>query len=121
MGEFPHFVQLHEKYADEIICASLNIDFYGSEDAGPEAAKPDVIKFLTSKQALMQNFISSTADEEVLNQIKTTSIPAAIVYDREGNLHKVFNNSDGEYGPEGFTYERDITSLVKVLLGSDES
>ena len=43
------------------------------------------------------------------------------IYDREGNLHKVFNNSDGEYGPEGFTYERDITSLVKVLLGSDES
>ena len=105
------------KFTDKIVCASLNIDYYGIEE--PEATKPDVVKFLTSRKAQMKNFMSSTADEEVLKQIKAKSIPAAIVYDRGGNLHKVVHNAEGEYGPEGFTYEKDITLLVNTLLESE--
>ncbi len=116
MREFPHFVQLHEELGDSVACASLNLNYYGSADEGPETAKPDVLKFLTSKKASMQNFISSTADEEVLQQIDTASIPAAIVYDRNGKIHTIFNNDKEEYGPEGFNYEEDVKPLVESLM-----
>ena len=66
----------------------------------------------------MANFISSDPDETILKHISSASIPAALVYDRQGPLHKVFHNDTGEYGPDGFTYERDIIPLVKQLLRS---
>ncbi len=114
-------MQLHEELADDVACASLNIDYYGSEDETPEDAKPRVLAFLTSKQASMRNFISSTADEQILKQIDTASIPAAIVYDRAGQVHTIFNNDEEKYGPEGFNYADDIAPLVKQLLGTDDS
>lgn len=120
MREFPHFVQLHDEFQSDIAAASLNIDYYGGEDEGPKVSKPRVLKFLTSKQATTKNFISSTADEDVLKQIETASIPAAIVYDREGRLHTVFNNDEEKYGPDGFNYEDDIKPLVKQLMEANE-
>lgn len=120
MREFPHFVQLHEELGDKIACASLNLNYYGSTDEGPETAKPDVLKFLTSTKALMPNFISSTADEDVLKVIDTASIPAAVVYDRDGDVHTIFNNDKEEYGPEGFNYADDVKPLVQKLLSATE-
>jgi len=117
--EFPHFVALHKELADDVACASVNIDYYGSEDEKPEDIKPRVLKVLTSKQASMQNFISSDADEDVYKQISTAAIPAALVYGRDGKLHKIFNNDEGLYGPEGFNYENDIVPLVQQLLKSE--
>lgn len=64
----------------------------------------------------MQNFISSDADEDVFRQINTASIPAAVVYDREGQVHTIFNNDEAAYGPSGFNYEEHITPLVQQLV-----
>jgi thiol-disulfide isomerase/thioredoxin len=119
--EFPHFVALHEELAGEIACASVNIDYYGAEDEKPEDIKPRILKFLTSKQATMQNFISSDPDEDVHKQIATAAIPAVLVYDRDGKLHTTFNNDEAAYGPEGFNYADDIAPLVRQLLKSDET
>ena len=117
MKEFPHFVELHEKYdADSVVCASLSVDFYGGEGNRPEEVRPKVLEFLVSQNATMQNFISSDPDETVLKEISTAAIPAALVYDRNGELHKVFNNFTGEYGADGFSYGEDITPLVEQLL-----
>ena len=118
--EFPHFVALHQAFSRDVACASINVDYYGSEDEKPEDLKPRVVKFLTSKQATMQNFISSDPDEVVLQQIDTAAVPATIVYDREGQLHTVFNNDQDAYGAEGFNYTKDITPLVQQLLKSEE-
>ena len=68
----------------------------------------------------MRNFISSDPDEDILKQIETASVPAAIVYDRDGKLHTTFNNDEDKYGPEGFDYEKDITPLVKRILATAE-
>ena len=116
--EFPHFVELHEEYKDRVACASLNIDFYGGAGDRPEYVRPKVLQILSSQNATMANFISSDPDETILKHISSASIPAALVYDRQGTLHKVFHNDTGEYGPDGFTYERDIIPLVKQLLRS---
>jgi hypothetical protein len=120
MREFPHFVQLHETFANDIACASLNVDFYGSDNDSPTDIKPRVVEFLTSRNATMQNFVSSDTDESILQQIETASIPAAIVYDREGKLHTIFNNDKEAYGPEGFNYEDDITKLVTRLVEGED-
>lgn len=116
MREFPHFVQLHDELQADVACASVNVDYYGDDVADLEEIKPRVLKFLTSRQASMQNFISSDADEDVFRQINTASIPAAVVYDREGQVHTIFNNDEAAYGPSGFNYEEHITPLVQQLV-----
>lgn len=114
--EFPHFVEFHNSHAGKVACASLNIDYYGSADTAPDQTKPKITKFLTSKNATMKNFISSDADEKILTQIDTSAIPAALVYDQNGKLVKVFNNDNDDYGPDGFNYEKNIIPFVESLL-----
>jgi len=116
--EFPHFVELHKTHGDRVACASLSIDFYGGEDNTPEDVEPRVRKFLTRQGATMPNFISRDTDETVLGHIGAAAIPISLVYDREGQLRTAFSNDSDAYGPEGFSYEKDIIPLVEELLKS---
>ena len=112
--EFPHFVELHDRLGDKIVCASLNIDFYGV--GSPEELKPGVLEFLSERNATSSNFLSSTADEEVLDALDVASIPAALVYDQSGVLKKTFKNDNEDYGAGGFNYEEHVNPLVEGLL-----
>lgn len=112
-------MQLHDELQADVACASVNVDHYGGPIDIEEEIKPQVLKFLTSRKASMQNFISSDADEDVYAQINTASIPAAIVYDRAGKIHTVFNNDEEAWGPSGFNYEEHITPLVKQLIAGE--
>ncbi|WP_339743922.1 TlpA disulfide reductase family protein [uncultured Rubinisphaera sp.] len=114
--EFPHFVEFHDEHKDQVACVSLNIDFYGGKDQKPEDNREKVLKFLKSRNATMHNIVATNPDEIVLQQIKTAAIPAAIIYDRNGKIHKVFNNDEDLYGPKGFNYQEHITPLVEKLL-----
>lgn len=116
MQEFPHFVEFHRTYGDRVACASFNVDFFGGESDNLEDVRTRVLKFLALKNTTMQNFISEDPDEVVLRHIETASIPAALVFDRQGNRHKVFNNDNGDFGPDGFNYKDDVTPLVEMLL-----
>lgn len=117
--EFPHFVDLHNEYRDEVACASLSVDFYGGEGNKPEDVQEKVQEFLNSQAANMRNFISSDPDEEVLKEINTAVIPAVLVYDQQGNLAKIFNNDGDEFEPGVFSYEKHITPMVKKLLNKE--
>jgi thiol-disulfide isomerase/thioredoxin len=121
MKEFPHFVALHEEKRDKVSCGSLSVDFYGGEGNSPEAVRPQVRKFLADQNATMTNFISGDPDSKVLKGISTVAIPAVVVYDREGQLHRIFNNDDGAFGPDGFTYKDDILPVIDQLLGEIEA
>lgn len=112
--EFPHFVDLHNRLGDKVACASFSIDYYGIDS--PDDLKPQVLEFLTAKNATGTNFLSSTPDEQVMEALEVASIPAALVYDQSGALKKTFDNDDDEYGPEGFTYENHVAPLVTELL-----
>lgn len=112
--EFPHFVDLHHRLGDQVACASFSIDYYGL--GTPEDLKPQVLEFLTEKNATSANFLSSTPDEEVVETLGVASIPTALVYDQSGVLKKTFKNDDDEYGPDGFNYEKDINPLISELL-----
>jgi thiol-disulfide isomerase/thioredoxin len=112
--EFPRFVELHNRLGDKIVCASFSIDFYGV--GSPEELKPRVLEFLTEKKATSSNFLSSTADEEVMEALDVASIPAALIYDQSGALKKTFRNDNEDYGPGGFNYEEHINPFVEELL-----
>lgn len=112
--EFPHFVELHQRLGDRVVCASLSVDYYGVDK--PEDLKPLVMEFLTEKKATTANFLSSTPDEEVMEAIDIASIPAALVYDQSGKLKKTFKNDFGDYGSDGFNYEDHINPFVEQLL-----
>jgi thiol-disulfide isomerase/thioredoxin len=114
--EFPHFVDLHNRLGDQVACASFSIDYYGVDT--PDDLKPQVLEFLTAKNATGTNFLSSTPDEQVMEALEVASIPAALIYDQSGALKKTFDNDDDEYGPEGFTYENHVAPLVTELLKS---
>jgi len=113
--EFPQFVELHNRLRDQVACASVDIDYYGAGDT-PEEIQPRVLEFLTKHKATSVNFISSTADEEVLDSIGVAAIPAVLVYDQTGKLKKTFTNDNEEYGPTGFRYAQDINPFVEDLL-----
>jgi thiol-disulfide isomerase/thioredoxin len=112
--EFPHFVELHDRLGDRIVCASFSVDFYGV--GSPDELKPDVLEFLTEKHATSSNFLSSTADEKVMETLDVASIPAALVYDQSGELRKTFKNDNDDYGPDGFNYKDHINPFVEELL-----
>jgi thiol-disulfide isomerase/thioredoxin len=117
--EFPHFVALHKRLKGQVACASISIDYYGAGDT-PEDIRTRVLEFLETHKATSANFISSTADEEVLDTIGVAAIPAVLVYDRSGELKKTFTNDNEEYGPTGFSYVTDVNPFVQQLLLSPE-
>jgi hypothetical protein len=113
--EFPHFVELHEAHP-ELACASVSLDYFGKDHAPPQDLQDRVKKFLTSVKSTMQNFISSDRDEDVIGKFDVVAIPATLIYDQQGNLHKVFSNDNNEYGETGYNYADHITPVVVELL-----
>lgn len=119
--EFPNLVKLHRRFPERVACISVDIDYIGRADQPPESFHDTVLEFLGKHEAAFQNVISSDPDEDVLDALEVGSIPAVLVYDREGNLKKKFTNDDNEYGDEGFTYPQHIVPLVEELLIDDDA
>lgn len=119
MREFPGFVALNQKHPDQLAGASLSVDYYGGPGSSPDEVVPRVRKFLESQNATMANFVSTDPDESVLKEVGVSAIPIALVYDRQGKLHKLFTNDNNEYGPTGFTYEAHIEPVVEQLLAAE--
>lgn len=115
--EFPHLVALSQKFGkDKVACFSVSCDYQGLEDEPPEFYREAVLGFLKRMKAGFDNVLLSVPVDEFFQQIDLASIPAVYVYDRDGKVRKRFDNDRGEYGPSGFTYEKDILPLVEQLL-----
>ncbi len=114
--EYPHLVALQKKYPEKVVCVSFNINYDGSEKNPPESNADELLDFYIKQKSNIQNFISSTPDEELYEKIKLASIPVAYVYDTSGTLKKRFDNESKEYGKEGFNYENNIVPLIEQML-----
>ncbi|APZ93662.1 TlpA family protein disulfide reductase [Fuerstiella marisgermanici] len=117
MTEFPHLVELHEKYGDDIVCMSFNLDYAGIKSKPPSYYRPRVEEFLQSRKAEFRNIMSTVDAIEVFDQLKMNSIPAVLVYGKDGKLAKRFDDTllqDGE--EEAFTYKDDINPFVQSLM-----
>ncbi len=114
MKEFPHLVELSRKYAEQVACISVSLDYDGT--GKPEEVEPGVREFLEKQQATFDNVIFAQDPEKHLYpHLGAAAIPVVQVYDRQGRLVRTFNNDNAEKEEDYFTYE-DVEALVKQLL-----
>jgi len=116
--EFPKLIELHRAHAPDVVCIAFNMDYSGAASETPDSFREPVNQFLTKHGATFLNVISSDAADDVFRRLKLGSIPAVLVYGRDGRLAKRFDNDDALYGDEGFTYEKQIVPLVEQLLNA---
>jgi len=109
--EFPHLVELSKKHAqNKVKCVSLSFDFEETKD--PDKTYQPVREFLTKMDARFTNLLVTLDADELHQKIGLTSIPGVFVYDAQGKLHKLFDNS--EPGKQ-FNYEQ-VGAAVEALL-----
>ena len=117
MTEFPHLVEMHEKYGEKVVCISFNVDFVGIKSRPVASYEKKVGEFLQKHKATCTNILSNMPSDEIFQSLELSSIPAAYVYGTDGKLLKRFDDSllvDGK--EEAFTYKDDINPFVDKLL-----
>ena|SRR5579884_205807 len=108
MKEFPHLVEMHERYGkDGLVCVSVNVDELENKDRA--------LAFLKKRQAEFSNYLLDEEAEVWQNRLKLTGTPAVLVYGRDGKLVRKFEDTDPDHP---FTYE-DVEKFVRPLLSGD--
>jgi thiol-disulfide isomerase/thioredoxin len=112
--EFPNLVALDEKHSrDDLACVSLSFDYEGI--GRPEDQHSPVLAFLQKQRATFDNVLSRVESDELYAKMEIPSIPAVFVYDRDGRLHRRFDNRHASRDGGPFTYEQ-VSAVVEELL-----
>jgi thiol-disulfide isomerase/thioredoxin len=112
--EFPNLVALNEMHSrDDLACVSLSFDYEGI--GRPEEQHSRVLAFLQEKRATFDNVLSRVESDELYQKMEIPSIPAVFVYDRDGRLHRRFDNRNASRDGGPFTYEQ-VSKVVEELL-----
>ncbi|MEZ6136630.1 MAG: TlpA disulfide reductase family protein [Pirellulaceae bacterium] len=115
MEEFHNLVDLSQKYPDQVVAMSFNVNYIGLKKSPPESTLPEVTDFLASKNALsVHNFLSSTQDSDVLEKYEVDSIPAIIIYDASGRVAAKLTDSSA--GEGGLTYAKNVLPKIEEML-----
>lgn len=103
--KFPHFVELHEKYAkDGLACVSLTVD--STDDHGK------ALEFLKKRKATFPNYLIDESTDEWQDKLGIGNPPQALIFDRDGKqVHKFPNDAGNEYTFEDV--EKVFLSLLK--------
>jgi thiol-disulfide isomerase/thioredoxin len=96
MEKFPSFVALHKKYQGDVACVSLSLDNQGLEKI-ESVVEQKVKPFLKEKGATFDNVVTKEEDTEVFKKLDIPSIPAVLVYGRDGKLYKKFAEGEVSY------------------------
>jgi len=119
LREFPHLVELQERFPDALVCVAVNSDYAGVRKKPPEYYRDRVFKVLESKQAKVINVLCTEPADELFTQLKIDSIPAVFVYNRDGELAAKFDHKTTNMGD--FTYAEHVEPMVLKLLAGDEA
>jgi hypothetical protein len=92
------------------VAISLNVDFNGDTGGPSEQLQSDVRATLARMNIACENVISSDSMDDVLKEFDIFSLPAALIYDAQGQLHQRFDGS--------VTYQQQVFPEVKRLLAS---
>jgi len=112
--EFPKLVALDQKHSrDELACVSLSFDYEGI--GRPEEQHSRVLAFLQAQRATFDNVLSRLESDELYKKLEIPSIPAVFVFDRQGRLHRRFDNRHASRDGGPFTYEQ-VSAVVEELL-----
>lgn len=108
--EFPHLIELHEKYGSKgVVCMSAALE-------EEEADAPKALKFLREKNAQIPNYLINEDPDARADFWKIKSIPVVIVYGRDGKKVKQFNGDDPD---NQFSYA-DVNKLVEKLVSEKQ-
>ena len=117
MKEFPELVKLQKTYPNELVCVGFNIDYVGIKSKPPEYYRPRAEKFLQKREANFPNFLCSVDAVEIFDELDLNSIPAVLVFGKDGKLGKRFDDTLLKPGKEdAFTYQQDINPFIATLL-----
>lgn len=112
--ELPKLGKIHEEFGDQVVCLSFNCNFSG--DGKPEDERDSILQVLKPMKAPFLTLISADKDVDLYEKLGIASIPVVRVYGRDGKLAKQFDNEKGEYGPDGFTYQKHVHPYVAELV-----
>lgn len=113
--EFPDLAELARTFPDDVVCLGFNLDYSGAADENLESIRQSVAEFLAKQNAHFPNAVSADPADDVFHRLELASIPAVLVYDREGRLNKRFDNDDAQYGDAGFTYAEHVVPWLERL------
>jgi thiol-disulfide isomerase/thioredoxin len=103
--EFPHFVALHQKYANSgLIAVSVSLD-----DANDADARQRVIVFLTAQKATCRNVLLTDSPKVWQEKWKIAGPPCVFLFDRQGRLINRWEDKDIDYP----AIERRVAELLK--------
>jgi thiol-disulfide isomerase/thioredoxin len=106
---FPHVVQMHEKYAPKgLAVISLSLD-----DPTDKAAVAEAERFLKSKKAIFSNVLLDESFGEGFEKLNINAIPAVFIFGPDGKEMKRFTMDDPN---NQFTYD-EVEKAVQALLG----
>jgi hypothetical protein len=103
-------VQLHEKYGEQVVGISLNVDYDGSEENLSPQLQSQIESVLTKLKVTCENVISSDPMDDVLKDFDIFGLPAVVIYDAQGSLHTVFEGT--------VSYGEQVFPEVEKLLAS---
>jgi thiol-disulfide isomerase/thioredoxin len=112
--EFPNLVALQNRHSREnLACVSLSFDYEGI--GTPEEQRDRVLEFLRKQGARFDNVLSTLDSDALSIKLEIPSIPAVFVFDRQGKLHKRFDNRNASRTGGPFNYEQ-VSQVVEQLL-----
>jgi hypothetical protein len=108
----PHLLQLQEKYPQQLLAVTWNLDHNDANSDPPDSLAPSVLEKLTALNMTTRNVISSDPMDNVLSHYGIFGLPAAIVFGRDGQVVHVFEGA--------FSYDTEVEPLVTRLLADSE-
>lgn len=122
LKEFPGLVSLHNEFPEDVVCVGMAADYTGRATRPPSYYEPKVRAFLTTQKAHFPNFQCNVDSLDLFGSLKLPSIPAVVVFDRDGNQVQMFDSRMLEKGEEEpFSYSDDIRPFVAELVSKSDA
>jgi thiol-disulfide isomerase/thioredoxin len=108
LERFPAMVQLHERFGTRgVRFVSMCLD-----DRGDKIALERAREFLARQKAVFENYLMDEVITDAFEELGLQSIPAVLVYDREGNPYARLTGDD----PNNQFTDEDVESAILQLL-----
>lgn len=102
---------MQKDYPDDVVSIALNVDHNEEDTAPTDELQQEVLAILTERNMETTNVICSTPFDTMLDKYELFSLPAAIVFDRDGKKLEVFEGD--------LNYEKQVFPLIKQQLSPD--